>query len=109
MSKPNKNLVQLLEKAKDSALLAISIYNNPKTSFRTSGFLVMICIAWTSLLHAYFEKNKTKYFYKDKKLTTSNRIRYAKIEGEKKAWELPTCVDSVFLSNLAIKSNLDFL
>jgi hypothetical protein len=109
MAKQNKKLNQLLEKAKDSALLAISIYNDPKTSFRTSGFLVMICIAWTSLLHANFEKEKIKYYYEDKEKTTNKRIRYKKIDGENKAWELPACIKKIFPVESAIYKNLDFL
>ena len=53
----------LLEKAKESALLGVDIYNKPKTSFRAGGFVVLMCIAWTSLFHAIFEKQRVKYFY----------------------------------------------
>ena len=109
MPKQNTKINQLLDKAKDSALLAISIYNDPKTSFRTSGFLVMICIAWTSLLHANFEKKKIKYFYIDKKNSTLKRKRYFKIEGDFKAWELPTCIKKEFGVDNAIYKNLEFL
>ena len=109
MPRYGKRLSQQLEKAKDSALLAISIYNNPKTSFRTSGFLVMICIAWTSLLHASFEKKKIKYYYKDKKKSTPKRIRYEKRDGENKAWELLQCIKQAFSTNNSTYKNLDFL
>ena len=80
---PNK-VSNLLEKAKESALLAVDIYNKPKTSFRAGGFVVLMCIAWTSLFHAIFEKQKKKYFYPDEK----NSKRYKKIDGENRAWEL---------------------
>lgn len=78
----SKNAANLLEKAKESALLAVDIYNKPKTSFKTGGFVVLMCIGWTSLLHAIFEKNKVKYFYKE------NKVKYSRIDGDKKAWEL---------------------
>lgn len=124
MSKPNIKLNQLLEKAKDSYTLAISIYNNPKTVFRTSGFLVMIMIAWTSVLHAYFEKNKIKYFYVVEKIKKIKIIdgqeyfyyerpkskKFIKRDNENKAWELTECIKKVFLDkHPAIWSNLDLL
>lgn len=59
-----KNLKSLLEKAKESALLAVDIYNKPKTAFRSGGFVVLMCLAWTALIHAKFEKEGVKYYYK---------------------------------------------
>ncbi|MDI6832297.1 MAG: hypothetical protein QMD02_00425 [Bacteroidales bacterium] len=55
---------QLLQKAKDSALLAVEFYNKPAVSFKSVGFITMMCIAWTSLFHAYFFKNKIKIYFK---------------------------------------------
>lgn len=54
----------LLNKAVDTATQAISTYNDPKSTFRTGNFTVLMCIAWTSLMHAHFEQNKVKYYYK---------------------------------------------
>ena len=49
---------QLLTKAKDSAMLAIEFYNKPAVNFKSEGFIIMMCIAWTSLFHAYILKIK---------------------------------------------------
>lgn len=54
---------KLVFKSRESALLAVSIYNNPQTIFKTYAYIVNMCIAWTSLFHAIFEKRKIKYFY----------------------------------------------
>lgn len=62
---------QLLQKAKDSALLAIEYYNKPAVSFKSQGFIVMMCIAWTSFFHAYFLKNKIKPWYRKKETKTT--------------------------------------
>ena len=97
-----KKVSNLLEKAKESALLAVDIYNKPKTSFRSSGFIVLMCIAWTSLLHAIFERKKIKYF--DKK--SSNR--YIKIDGEKKAWSLAESVKYFFDKKNPVLENILF-
>ncbi len=86
-----KKVSELLNKAKESALLAVDIYNKPQTSFKSSGFIVLMCIAWTSLLHAYFEKEKIKYFYRKK-----NSNIFEKIDGENKAWELKKCAKEFF-------------
>lgn len=95
----------LLEKAKESALLAVDIYNKPKTSFRAGGFVVLMCIAWTSLLHAIFEKNKIKYFYTDDK----NPNRYKKIDGEYKAWELLKSAKEFFKDEISpVYKNIAF-
>jgi len=53
-----------LEKATDSALLAVEVYNKPATKFRSGGFIVLKCISWTSLFHAIFFRDKKQPFYK---------------------------------------------
>lgn len=35
----------MLEKAKESAMLAIEVYNKPATKFRSGGYIVLMCIA----------------------------------------------------------------
>lgn len=96
-----KNCISLIEKARDSATQAISTYNDPRSIFRTGNFSVLMIIAWTALLHAYFEKNKTKYFYK------KNQYRYEIIDGEKKAWDLHKCVSEIFEENDPVRKNIE--
>nr|WP_052296072.1 DUF3644 domain-containing protein [Thermodesulfobium narugense] len=67
---------QMLQKAKDTALLAIEYYNKPAVSFKSGGFIVMICISWTSLFHAYFLKNKIKPFYRKNEKSIKPRYMY---------------------------------
>ena len=108
---------QLLQKAKDSALLAIEFYNKPAVSFKSEGFITMMCIAWTSLFHAYFFKNKIKPYYK--KNENSKRSRYDTIpielaDGgkikENKWWELSKCLNNFYKSesNNPVRKNLEF-
>lgn len=91
----------LLEKSQDSALQAVSTYNDPRSSFRTGNFTILMIIAWTSLLHAYFESQKINYFYK------KENGRYEYIDGDKKAWELGKCVSEVFDVNDPIRKNIE--
>lgn len=108
---------QLLQKAKDSALLAIEFYNKPAVSFKSEGFITMMCIAWTSLFHAYFFKNKIKPYYKKNKNRRRSRYETITIEladGEKikenKWWELSECLNNFYKSesNHPVRKNLEF-
>ena len=98
------NAYQLVKKARESVLLAIDIYNRPTASFKSEGFIVMIIIAFTSLLHAIFEKKGIDYYHKDK---NGNLV---KIDNDNKAWELSDCL-KVFYKNINSpeKINLEFL
>lgn len=94
---------KLLEKSRDSALLAVEIYNKPRTAFRSSGYIVLMSIAWTSLLHAIFEKRNIPYFYK------KNKVRYQMIDGERRAWDLIESVKKYFTdTNSPERKNLEF-
>lgn len=94
----------LLHKAKEFALLAVSVYNNPYTEFKTYGFIVNIVVAFTSLFHAIFEKKGESFFYLDK--DGKPEI----VDGDKKAWELSECAKSYWDGKHAAEhENLKFL
>lgn len=93
----------ILDSSIDAALLAVEIYNKPRTTFRSEGFITMMIIAWTRLFHAHFNAHiGDKYYYKNK----SNR--YEIIDGERKAWELNTCIKKYGKLSKNIETNLDF-
>ena len=97
---------KLVLKSRESALLAVSIYNNPQTVFKTYAYIVNMCIAWTSLFHAVFEKRKIKYFYKK----NAKKLEYEKIDGEYKAWELSTCCKEYYKDIMTpARANLEIL
>lgn len=87
-----------LEASIDSALLAVEIYNKPRTTFRSGAFISLMVMAWTRLFHAYFHATHRAYIYK----TTKNA-------GEPRYWELSECIKK-YRGNLsdAIKINLKF-
>jgi hypothetical protein len=69
---------RILLSSLDSSLLAVEIYNKPRTTFRTQAYLSLMVIAWTRLLHAYFNMTiGDKYYFKIKG-------RYEIVDGEKK-------------------------
>lgn len=97
---------RLVLKSREAALFAVSIYNNPQTVFKTYAYIVNMCIAWTALFHAMFEKRNIKYFYKK----NTKRIEYEKIDGEYKAWELATCCKEYYKDIMTpARANLETL
>ncbi len=95
----------LLENSIDCALLGVEIYNKPRAPFRYESFITHMIIAWTILLHAHFISTIGEtYFYPDK----LNPKEYLLIEGEKKAWELITCIAKYGQLSEPVKKNLEF-
>lgn len=93
----------ILDASIDSALLAVEIYNKPRTTFRSEGFISMMIMAWTRLFHAHFNNTiGDKYYYKKK------NNRYDMIDGERKAWELSTCIKKYGKLDARVGSNLNF-
>jgi hypothetical protein len=58
------NVKVLLQKARESALLAVETYNRPTASFRSGAYIVLMVIAWTSLFHAIFLRKRIRPYYK---------------------------------------------
>jgi hypothetical protein len=93
---------QILESSIDAALLGVEVYNKPRTSFRSQNFVVLMVIAWTRLFHAYFRKTiGDKYYYK-------RGGKYEIRDGERRAWELNTCVDKYGKLSKPVEANLKF-
>lgn len=93
----------ILHGSEDSALLAVEVYNKPRTSFRTQAFISLMIIAWTRLFHAYFHKNiGNKYYYKKPKTN-----RYEIVDGEKRTWNLSTCISKYGELSAPVKANLN--
>ena len=93
----------ILQSSIDSALLAVEIYNKPRTTFRSEAYIAMMIIAWTRLFHAHFNHTiGQKYFYKE------DNGRYKIVDGEKRAWELRTCIKKYRTLTKPVKKNLEF-
>ena len=93
----------ILEGSINAALLAVEVYNKPRTTFRSQAYIVLMIIAWTRLFHAYFNKTiGNRYYYKEK------NGRYEIICGERKAWELKTCIKKYRNLSEPVKANLEF-
>ncbi|BDA71707.1 hypothetical protein CAL7716_058730 [Calothrix sp. PCC 7716] len=82
---------ELLYKSREAALASVQIFNNPQIYFKSEIFIVIIIIAWTYLLHAFYRKNKIDYRYYKKQ---GNRKKYERTKaGAYKHWELERCLN----------------
>ncbi len=93
-----------LEKARDSALLAVEVYNKPAVKFKSGGYIALMVIAWTSLFHAIFFRKKVKPYYK------KENGHFVQLDGDFKYWELDECLRQYFGANTAnpVRKNLEF-
>ncbi len=99
-----------VEKCRAAAIAAVEAYNRPGRRFRTAQFIVLITIAWTGCLHAIFYKRKRRPWYRKRTSGTGRGIRYVKVDGEPKHWELSECLAQYFGANHpAERKNLEFL
>lgn len=93
----------ILEASIDSALLAVEVYNKPRTSFRSEAFISLMVMAWTRLFHAHFNSTLgDRYYYKKK------NGRYELIDGERKSWDLATCIKKYGNLSASVEKNLQF-
>ena len=100
--------LRLLAEAKHAALNAIQTFNNPLATFKTETFIVLMVIAWRSLLHAYYRSHGVEYRYFD---PGPRRRRFRRTKaGAYKHWELERCLnDSLCPLDGPTKRNLRFL
>jgi len=81
----------LIAKSREAALTAVQTYNNPLVKFKSESFIVLMSIAWTYLMHAYYSRIELDYRYKDK--DPSNRRTFQRTpEGGYKWWDLSLCL-----------------
>lgn len=102
--------IQLIKKSREAALSAVQIFNNPNILFKSEIYIVLMIIAWTYLLHAYFKEHKVDYRYIDKQKSTEKRTIYQTREGDYLFWDLSKCLKytPLPLSQSSI-NNLNFL
>lgn len=99
-----------LEKCSSAALAAVEAYNRPGPRFRTAQFLILIVLAWTGLCHAIFFRRKRNPWYRSRGSGTGRGVRYIKIDGEPKHWDLAECLKQYYGDqNPPERKNLEFL
>jgi len=93
-----------LQKARDSALLAVEVYNKPAVAFKSGGYVTLMVIAWTSLFHAIFYRKGCKPYYR------KSPRRYERVDGDYKHWELGECLRQYYGNDTGnpVRKNLEF-
>lgn len=78
-------------KSREAALTAIRVFNDPQVSFKSETYIVLMMIAWTYLLHAYYRGKKIEYRYytQGSKRRSYDRTKH----GAYKYWELERCLN----------------
>lgn len=101
---------KLLNKSREAALNAVQTFNNPVTTFRAETFIVLMVIAWTYMLHAYYRQEGVEYRHYTSN-AGSKRRRFARTKsGAFKYWELEHCLNEKECPlDSPTKSNLRFL
>jgi hypothetical protein len=82
---------ELLCKSREAALAAVQVFNNPNITFKAEIFVVLMHIAWTYLLHAYYRAKGVEYRY-CKIVNVRRRFDRTKA-GAFKYWELERCIN----------------
>jgi hypothetical protein len=97
-----------IEKCRSSAVAAVDAYNRPGPRFRTPQYVVFIIIGWTALFHAiFYRKGRRPWF---RKVDTKKGVRYVKVDGEPKHWDISECLRQYFGDkHPPERKNLDFL
>jgi hypothetical protein len=83
---------ELLIKSREAALGAVQTFNNPLIEFKSETFIVLMNIAWTYLMHAYYRSIDVEYRYFEQ---GPQRRRFHRTKsGAFKYWELERCLDA---------------
>jgi hypothetical protein len=82
---------ELLKKSREAALAAVQIFNSPSITFKAETHVVLMIIAWTYLLHAYYRSKGVEYRYFQDGLKR-RRFDHTK-HGAFKRWELERCIN----------------
>lgn len=82
---------ELIAKSREAALSAIRVFNDPQVGFKSETFIVLMVIAWTYLLHAYYRSKQIeyRYFKQGAKRRAFDRTKH----GAFKYWELERCLN----------------
>ncbi|MCC5829571.1 MAG: DUF3644 domain-containing protein [Phycisphaeraceae bacterium] len=84
--------LELLKKSREAALAAVQIFNNPNITFKAESYIVLMTIAWTYLLHAYYRSLHIEYRYFRQHGTRRvfDKTKY----GAYRHWELERCLNN---------------
>lgn len=82
---------ELVKKSREAALSGVQVFNNPNITFKSEAYIVLMIIAWTYLLHAFYRGKKVEYRYYQ--VSGKKRIFDKTKNGAYKYWELERCLN----------------
>lgn len=91
----------MLDGARDEALLAVDLYNQPRQPRRFEAFFVHMHMAWLYLLHAEFTRDGKDFRYR------LPNGWFDRVDGEPKTWELAKCVAERWPPESPVRVNLE--
>ena len=56
-------VIRLVGQSQDAALTAVQVFNNPLIRFKSENFILLMNVAWTYLLHAFYKRTHVEYRY----------------------------------------------
>ena len=95
---------RLLAKSREAALAAVRVYNDPLAGFRTETFIVLMVVAWNSLLQALLERSRVDYYERDENGAQILIGDRAKVLDTRQLAELALAGDE----HRPVRANLDF-
>lgn len=105
-----KDVRNQLDKCRAAAISAVEVYNKPRTNFRTAHYTILIILAWNAFFHAYFYREGIRPWYSTKSSSSGRGVRYEKIDGEPKHWDLKKCIKEFYKDKQPPeRKNLSFL
>lgn len=93
-----------LAAAREEALLAADMYNQPAKPRRLEAYFVHMHLAWLYMFQALYQKDRRGYHYRK-----SNRPNapFQRVDGEPKTWDLAKFVSEQWLPESPIRKNLE--
>ncbi len=87
---------------------AVQIFNSPSITFKSETFIVLMVIAWTYMLHAYYRKKSVEYRYY--KVVGARRTYVRTPQGAYRYWDLTECLKAPDCPvDKSVVTNLTFL
>lgn len=99
-----------LDKSRAAAVAAVDAYNRSGRRFRTAQFIILAVLAWGAAFHASFYQRRRRPWYEKKPTKSRKGVRYVKVDGEPKHWDLAECLRQYFGDRSPPeRKNLEFL
>lgn len=81
---------ELVKKSREASLAAVQTFNNPTITFKAESFIVLMVIAWTYLLHAFYRSKGIEYREFEMRGTRRHFLRTR--HGAYRHWSLERCL-----------------